>query len=55
MKKKSSVPIQKGKIDPDPVTMAMETFSQKVGETNAQSQLRRGGQMPMLKKPKKAK
>lgn len=54
MKRKiSKVPIQKGKINPDPVAMATETFMQKVSKSNAENQLRRSGRETVLKTPKK--
>lgn len=51
--KKCKVPVQKGKINPDPVTMAMETFSQKVHGDNKEASSRRSAQKAKLKMPKK--
>lgn len=51
--KKSKVPVQKGKINPDPVTMAMETFSQKVHGDAKEATKRRSAQKPKLRVPKK--
>ena len=51
--KKCKVPVQKGLIDPDPLTMAMETFDQKVYGDKKDQELRRSAQKPKLKMPKK--
>jgi hypothetical protein len=51
--KKCKVPVQKGPIEPDPVTMAMETFEQKVYGDKKDQQSRRSAQKPKLKMPKK--
>ena len=51
--KKSKVALQKGKINPNPVTMAMETFSQKDYGDNKEASSRRSAQKPKLKMPKK--
>lgn len=47
------VPVQKGPIEADPITMAMETFDQKVYGDKKDQQSRRSAQKPKLKMPKK--
>jgi hypothetical protein len=56
MKMKSKVPVQKGKIEPNPGVMAFETFNQKVNQDNRAMEKRRSGQMTeKMMTPKKKK
>jgi hypothetical protein len=50
---KCKVPVQKGPIDADPVTMAMETFDQKVYGDKRDQVARRSAQKPKMLMPKK--
>jgi hypothetical protein len=50
---KCKVPIQKGPIDANPVTMAMETFDQKVYGDKKDQVARRSAQKPKMLMPKK--
>ena len=50
---KCKVPVQKGPIDADPITMAMETFDQKVYGDKRDQVSRRSAQKPKMLMPKK--
>ena len=53
MSKKEYIEVQKGPINPDPMTMPQMTRVEKVREDVAHNTLRRGGQHCKLYEPKR--
>jgi hypothetical protein len=49
------VPVQKGSIDPNPMTMKQMTHPQKVAQAREEQALRRSGQTMTLHEPRSSK